>query len=136
MFSKKVMIFGTFDILHPGHLDFFKQAKKKGDFLIAVVARDINVEKIKGSKPKNSEKKRLGQVSEAGLVDQAVLGDKKDRYKIIKRFKPDVICLGYDQKVNLKKLKPKLREFNLKTKTCRLKAFKPSFYKSSKIQLR
>ena len=55
----KVMVFGTFDILHPGHLNFFKQAREFGNFLIAVIARDKTVLKIKGRLPKNNEKKRL-----------------------------------------------------------------------------
>lgn len=41
----KVMVFGTFAVLHPGRLYFFNQAKKHGDKLIAVVARDVNVKK-------------------------------------------------------------------------------------------
>ena len=45
----KIMAFGTFDILHAGHLNFFKQARKlsKYPFLIVSVARDVNVKKIK-----------------------------------------------------------------------------------------
>jgi len=38
--KKKVMVFGTFDIFHPGHRSFLNQAKKYGNYLIVVVARD------------------------------------------------------------------------------------------------
>ena len=55
---KAVMVFGTFDILHPGHINFFKQAKKYGN-LIAVIARDRTVKQVKGRLPKYSEKQRL-----------------------------------------------------------------------------
>ncbi len=130
---KKVLIFGTLDVLHPGHLNFFRQAKRRGDFLIVVVARDVNVKKIKGQAPKNSEKKRLGQVKKIELVDKVILGDKKDKYKIIKKIKPEVICLGYDQRVDLKELKGKLQKFNWQPEICRLKSFKPGLYKSSKL---
>ena len=41
------MLFGTFDGLHEGHFDLFRQAKKYGDYLVVVVARDVNVKKIK-----------------------------------------------------------------------------------------
>jgi len=44
----KVLAFGTFDILHPGHEFYLKEAKKHGDILDVVVARDSTVEKIKG----------------------------------------------------------------------------------------
>ena len=48
------MVFGAFDGLHPGHLDFFRQAKEYGDTLVVSVGTDKNVEKIKGKKPQNS----------------------------------------------------------------------------------
>ena len=51
---KKVIVFGTFDILHQGHLDFFRQAKQYGDYLIVAVAHDENVKK---SRPKISRTK-------------------------------------------------------------------------------
>ena len=44
---KKVMVFGTFDIFHKGHENFLKQAKKLGDCLTVVVARDETVLKFK-----------------------------------------------------------------------------------------
>lgn len=126
---RKVMVFGTFDKLHQGHLDFFKQAKKYGNYLIVVVARDLNVKKIKGHKPVNNELCRLAKIKIQKIVNKAVLGDKKNFYTAIRKFKPNVICLGYDQKffiANLKKEFPKI-------KVVRLKAFKPHLYKSSKI---
>ena len=92
------MVFGTFDVLHPGHLNYFKQALKFGDFLIVVVARDKNVLKLKGKKPKNNEKIRLKRIKK--MVDKAVLGYVSDRFKIVEKEKPAVICFGYDQKVN------------------------------------
>jgi len=122
---KKVMVFGTFDVLHKGHLNFFKQGRKYGDYLIAVVARDKTVKEIKGRFPRNNEKKRLQKVKR--YADKAVLGYIKNKYKVISRFKPDVICLGYDQKEFIKGLK----RFNIKVK--RLKAYKPHKYKSSKL---
>jgi len=59
----KVLVFGTFDILHKGHLNFFKQAREHGDYLIAVVARDRTVKEIKGKPPIESEKERLKNVA-------------------------------------------------------------------------
>ena len=52
----KVMVFGTFDGLHPGHLSYFKQARKYGDYLIAIVALDENVLQFKGHRPKFFQK--------------------------------------------------------------------------------
>jgi FAD synthetase len=122
---KTVLVFGTFDILHKGHLSYFNQARKYGDYLIAIVARDKTVLKIKGKLPRDNELKRLKKVQKE--VDKAVLGFIYDKYKVIKKFKPDVICLGYDQIVDLEKLK----KFKIHIK--RLKACEPHKYKSSKL---
>jgi FAD synthetase len=131
---KKVMVFGTFDIIHKGHKNFFKQAKKYGDYLIVVVARDRTVKEVKGELPKNSEKIRLSSVIKSRLVNKAVLGNVKNKYKKIKEFKPDVICLGYDQQYFTDKLKNKLQSFGLNTKIIKLKPYKPKIYKTSIIR--
>jgi len=49
---KKVMAAGTFDLLHPGHIDFLKQAKKEGDYLIIVIATDETSGHDKGKPPR------------------------------------------------------------------------------------
>lgn len=126
---KTVMCFGTFDKFHPGHLAYLKQAKTKGDFLIAVVARDKNVLKYKGRLPRQNELQRLLNVKQAKIVNLAVLGYLRDCLRVIKKYRPDVICLGYDQRFNLNKLK---KAFG--GKIYRLKAYKPHLYKSSKMK--
>jgi FAD synthetase len=45
--KRVVMTFGTFDLLHPGHLHYLSEAKKLGDYLITIVARDATVERLK-----------------------------------------------------------------------------------------
>ena len=131
---KKVIAFGTFDIFHPGHISYLKQAKKLGDYLIVVVARDETVKKVKGEKPRKNEKTRLKIVKESQLAEKAMLGNLGDKYAIIKKYKPDVIALGYDQKSFSEGLKEKLKELKLKTKIVRLKAYQPQIFKSSKLQ--
>jgi len=128
------MVFGTFDILHKGHEDFFRQARKLGEYLIVIVARDKNVLKIKGKLPRNGEIVRQRKIVESKLADEVAIGSIEDRYKIIQEFKPNVICLGYDQKVSERELREKLIEFGLaKTKIIRLDSFFPEIYKSSKL---
>ena len=131
---KKVMVFGTFDIVHLGHLNLFKQAKKLGDYLVVVVGRDITSKKIKKSTLVHNEKERLEFLKNIKLVDQAVLGNKIDYYKIIKTEKPDVIALGYDQQNFIDKLEEKIKEFKLNTKVVRLKSYKPEKHKSGEIR--
>lgn len=130
---KKVIAFGTFDIFHKGHQSYLAQAKKIGDYLIVVVARDKNVKEFKKQETRNKEQKRMKELSFSSLADEVVLGSLRNRYAVIKKSRPDIIALGYDQKANLKELKNKLKEFRLKTKIVRLKAYKPEIYKSSKL---
>lgn len=131
---KKIMVFGTFDLFHPGHKNFLKQAKKYGDYLVVVVARDKTVEEIKKQRPKNRETERAKVLSSSKIADEVVLGNLGDKYKVIKRHKPDIICLGYDQKFFVRGLKEKLKSYGLETKVIRLKPYKPEICKSSKLK--
>ena len=132
----KVMIFGTFDMIHEGHLDFFRQARTLATtpYLIVSVARDEVVTRIKNAKPKNSEGARLAVVKKHELVDEAVLGDESGYIGHILTNMPDIIALGYDQGgefvLNLGK---DLRAAGMETRVVRLGAFKPEVYKTSKL---
>jgi len=131
---KTVMASGSFDLLHPGHLYYLEQAKKHGDRLVVVVARDSNIERFKKKKPKFSEEERLEHVKVLPIVDEAMLGHVGNIFDIISEIKPDVICLGYDQKLEAKKLKEELEKRDLKAEVVRVSAFKPEIYKSSKLK--
>ena len=140
----KVMVFGTFDLLHPGHLNFMIQAKELGHKLIVSVARDINVFKIKGQKCVNDEKQRLKNISLLPIVDKAVLGGLREPWEHIRKIRPDIIALGYDQKIYVSKETPKgagrelenqLAQHGLrKTEVVRLKPYWPQVYKSRIIR--
>src|SRR3989344_1320798 len=129
----KIMVFGTFDVLHKGHLNFFRQARalSKKPFLTVSVARDVNVERNKRKKTKNNEKKRLEAVKKISFVNKAVLGGVKNYLTHILREKPEIIALGYDQKAYVVGLKNALESSGLSVKIKRLKAFKARIYKSS-----
>ena len=128
------MAFGSFDILHDGHKHYLKEAKGFGDNLVVIVARDENIVKFKGKKPKNDENYRLEEVRKLDFVDEAVLGHKEDILEVLEEFKPDIICLGYDQKtIDVEKLKQELKKRGLKAGIVRAKPFKEDVYKSSKL---
>lgn len=129
-----VMVFGTFDIVHLGHIDLFRQAKKYGDSLIVVVAKDETVKKTKGRLPVHSEKERARLVSEIRLVDRAVLGSSANKYAAITRYRPDVIALGYDQITFVDGLAALLARHNMNTKIVRLKPYRSNTHKSHKIK--
>ena len=103
---KKVICFGTFDLLHIGHLDYFTQAKNHGDYLIVVLARD-STKKQEQKDIAFCEHERLQLISSLKIVDEAVLGNQEDHFKIIEEKKPDIIFLGYDHPPIEKLLKEK-----------------------------
>ena len=122
-----VICFGTFDHLHKGHLNYFSQAKELGDYLIVVVARDKNTTK----ETTHNENERLAEVKKQTIVDEVVLGDLEDKYKVIREKQPDILCLGYDQDVDENKLNGDLAKLNLFPKIVRMKAYQEDKYKSS-----
>ena len=129
---KKVLVFGTFDIFHPGHEYFLKEAKRHGDELVVVVARDSTVKQVKVELPAHDENYRLNVLQKLDYVSNAMLGDEAlDKYKVIEQIRPDIICLGYDQTAFVDGLERKLRQLELKTEIIRLEAYKPHLYKSS-----
>ena len=130
------MVFGVFDLLHPGHISFLKQAKKLGSFLIVSVARDVNVKKVKGKKPVFNEKKRMAYVKQLKIAKKVILGGTKDPWPHIVKEKPDLIALGYDQGSFVGDLPKELQKRGLKAKVIRLKPFRPTVFKSSKIRLK
>ena len=91
------MVFGTFDRFHPGHQFFLRTAKTKGDYLTVVIALDATVKHVKGKLPIQSQTERLNRVQQEKTVDVAVLGNVQDKYQVIRDYRPDIICLGYDQ---------------------------------------
>ena len=124
----RVVCAGTFDHLHPGHINFLKQASELGDELIVIVARDATVERIKGIRPENDENCRRLSVEGTGIADAVILGyQNEDIFAILRDLSPDVIALGYDQRVSeedIKKILPGC-------KVVRLKPFHPERFKSS-----
>ncbi|BAA81293.2 putative cytidylyltransferase [Aeropyrum pernix K1] len=94
--EKRVFVGGTFEILHPGHVELLRYASSLGK-LYVVIARDSTVEKIKGRKPILGEKSRLKVVSAVRYVYNAFLGSEKDFLDSVEKVKPDIIVLGPDQ---------------------------------------
>lgn len=123
----RVMGFGTFDKLHPGHLSYLKQLRELGDELFVVVAQDNTVGRVKGRGSRQNEEERIAGVRATGLADQVLLGDRDDFYKVLRDHQPNVIGLGYDQRANETEIKQQFPEI----KIVRLKPFKPEQYKSS-----
>jgi FAD synthetase len=125
-FTMRILTFGTFDDLHPGHLSYLSQAQALGD-LFVVVARDANVWRIKGRAPLETQETRVQKVQEAFPQATVVLGsDGKDFLQPLRDLKPDLLFLGYDQK-----LPPNVSENDLPCPVRRAEAFEPHIHKSS-----
>jgi FAD synthetase len=131
---KTVMAFGTFDLFHAGHENYLKQAKELGEFLIVVIARDETVKKIKGEAPNHRENDRLKNVRMSGLADKVILGYKGDKFKVLKKFRPSVLALGYDQFVFTQRLEKTLIDLKLNADVVRLMPYFPQIYKSSLLK--
>lgn len=130
---KTVMCFGTFDILHLGHLNYFRQAKHYGDYLIIVIARD-KTKLDQGKRTLFNEEERRQLVQSQKIVDEAVLGYPGNHYRIILEKKPDVICLGYDHPITEEELREELAKRGLFPKIVRAKPYHPETQKSTLIK--
>lgn len=131
------MVFGTFDMIHEGHEDFFRQARAlaREPHLIVSVAREKNTERIKGYKPHLSEGERLAAVAAHPLVDEAILGDEEGYLPHIITARPDIVALGYDQRgIYVDLLPESLESAGVTAKVVRLKAHKPDTFKTSKLR--
>ena len=129
--KNKVLVFGTFDGIHKGHLSLFRQAKKHGNYLTVVVARDKTVMKTKKRLPFQNEKERAKNIKALKIVNEVKIGCRNNPYRLIQTIKPKAICLGYDQKFFTKNLEKELNNMCLETKVYRMKPYKPEKYHSS-----
>ena len=118
----KVMATGTFDLLHLGHIYYLKEAKKLGDKLAVVVAKDITVRRLK-HEPVNPEETRLDLIKELKIVDEAYLGHEDDMYEIVEEINPDIIALGFDQLHDEEKIESELKKRKIKAKIVRLEEY-------------
>ena len=132
------MVFGTFDMIHAGHEDFFRQARALAEdpFLIVSVARDAAAVKHRGVLPRHSEDERRTALAGHPFVDRAVLGDVDGYIAHIAFENPDTIALGYDQSGEyVDSLEKDLREAGLATRIVRLKPFQSEIYKTSRLSI-
>ena len=113
------MTTGVFDILHLGHVHMLEEARKHGDELVVVVARDETVRQRKHN-PVNEEDVRVKLVAALKPVDKAVLGHRGDIFKIVEELRPDIICLGFDQRFDAPKIEAECLRRGVTVKVVRL----------------
>jgi FAD synthetase len=128
--SMNVVVAGTFDVLHPGHLYLLEEAARLGDVYV-IIARDCNIQNDR-KKIVFTEDERLKIIQSLKPVKKAVLGDEKDFFKPIEKINPDFIFLGPDQ--NEEWVKSEIKERGLDIEVKRLPERLP--YSSSEIKRR
>ncbi|MEO6212103.1 MAG: D-glycero-beta-D-manno-heptose 1-phosphate adenylyltransferase [Vicinamibacterales bacterium] len=88
---------GVFDILHPGHVRYLRQARALGDVLIIGINGDASVRRNKGpSRPLNSERDRAEILAALDCVDGVVVFDEDTPADLIQVIQPDILVKGAD----------------------------------------
>jgi FAD synthetase len=132
---KKVMVFGVFDGVHEGHRHFLKEAKSLGDYLIVAVTQNHIVEHLKGHAPTLDLSERFEHLRREDAVDEIVIGDAElSTYEVVKQHRPDVIALGYDQKLLKEDLEKNRAKFDWPLEFRVVSAYEPNIYHSSLLK--
>jgi FAD synthetase len=131
---KTVITFWAFDIVHDGHRYYLKEAKKYWDRLVTIVARDTTIEKVKWKKPINWQEKRIIDIKNLWISDIVELWHEVDMMHAIKKYKPDVVAVWYDQNSFIYELSDYLNKNKLKTSVITIDGHKIETYKSSKLR--
>jgi rfaE bifunctional protein nucleotidyltransferase chain/domain len=95
---KTVMVNGTFDVLHPGHIALLNTARSYGDHLIVAIDTDRRVKELKGdSRPINNQDDRRIMLSNLKAVDVVEFFDSTEELvNLMKLYKPDTYVKGSD----------------------------------------
>ena len=91
---------GCFDILHRGHIEYLKQSKSLGTYLIVGINSDDSVRRLKGKgRPLNNQWDRKFILEELRCIDEVIIFEEDTPYELIKKIGPDIITKGGDYKV-------------------------------------
>jgi D-beta-D-heptose 7-phosphate kinase/D-beta-D-heptose 1-phosphate adenosyltransferase len=96
----RVVVFtnGVFDILHPGHIRYLRDARALGDLLIVGLNSDRSVKALAkaADRPINAENERAEILAALASVDAVVIFDEDTPHEIIKALQPDILVKGAD----------------------------------------
>lgn len=97
MHMKKIITYGTFDLLHQGHINLLQRAKDLGDYLIVGVTND-NFDKDRGKlNVRNNVLERVEAVKATGLADQIIIEDYVgQKIEDILKYNVDIFAIGSD----------------------------------------
>ncbi len=129
---KQGLVFGVFDLLHPGHQWFLLEALKHCDHLTVIVAQDDDVARRKGRHPKQTLEQRIKKVQAACPNMAVIAGDAQEgEWSIFEKLDIDCCILGYDQSELQKVLEQFKNDRKLSFEIIILKPYFPERFKSS-----
>lgn len=95
--QKLVFTNGCFDIIHPGHIGYLREARDLGDRLVIAINSDSSVQRLKGPlRPILSETERACILAALEMVDYVVIFEEDTPHSIISAVLPDVLVKGGD----------------------------------------
>lgn len=93
---RRVLTYGTYDLMHYGHIRLLKRAKQHGDYLIVAVSTD-EFNAIKGKKAYHDYETRKKMLEAIRYVDLVIPeNDWDQKLKDVQEYKVDVFCMGDD----------------------------------------
>ena len=99
---KRILTYGTFDLLHYGHIRLLKRAKELGDYLIVALSTD-EFNEIKGKKAYHNYETRKKMLEALRYVDLVVPEENwEQKINDVKKYFVDVVVMGSDWKDNQK----------------------------------
>ena len=96
--ARRVIVNGTFDILHRGHIEMLNYAKSQGSYLLVAIDSDTLVKSLKGeSRPVNNQEDRKFALDNLKCVDAVwIFDDQEELEHICKMYRPDLMVKGSD----------------------------------------
>lgn len=90
---KVVLCHGVFDLLHPGHIQHFQEARSLGDILVVTVTADAHVNKGPG-RPAFTQRLRMESLAAMECIDFVALSEWPTAIEVIRRIRPDFYVKG------------------------------------------
>ena len=131
--STRVLVFGTFDVLHPGHVRFLREASTYGPVTVALTP-DKLCQRYKGHRPVNPYATRAERLSRLRYVAVVVPADEASgTFAVVGATRPTTVVLGYDQLELGKLLAERLAYLLSRPHLVTLPAYRSSTYQSSRL---
>ena len=137
----KVIVFGVFDLFHPGHEYFLKQALEYAlgythSIHVVLTTTEI-VQKLKNKTPRDSYSARKSNLVNWGISESNIYESDSElgTYTVFQHINPDVVCFGYDQQGLQRDLTTRIQartvKVNPEIKLVVIPAFCADVYKTS-----